>query len=98
MGDVITLRYVTDGARHLVCEPYTLENLHRMASELGLKRCWFHGDHYDIPARRIAEIEARCEKVSSRDIVRLIGTRRVAFAGKSRGGQNATTWLPGFER
>lgn len=39
--------------RHLVCVPYSVENLHAMADALGIKRCWFHADasypHYDIP-------------------------------------------------
>lgn len=66
------LKYVTDGKRHLVCLPYSIDNLHRMASELGIKRAWFHRDHYDVPVRRKDEIEARCAIVSSKDIVRII--------------------------
>lgn len=66
------MRYLTDGKRHLVCDPYSVENLHRMAEDLGIKRCWFHKDHYDIPKRRVAEIEAKCSLVSSKDIVKLI--------------------------
>lgn len=66
------MRYLTDGKRHLICEPYSIENLHKMAETLGIKRCWFHKDHYDIPKRRIAEIEARCEVVSSKEIVRIV--------------------------
>jgi hypothetical protein len=67
------LIYVTDGKRHLICLPYTLPNLHVMADELGIKRCWFHRTHYDIPKRRIDEIENQCLKVTSREIVTLIG-------------------------
>lgn len=66
------LEFLTDGARHLICIPYSIENLHAMAQQLGVKRCWFHKDHYDIPKRRIAEIEARCRIVTSRDIVKTI--------------------------
>lgn len=66
------MRYLTDGKRHLICEPYSIENLHKMAETLGIKRCWFHKDHYDIPKRRIVEIEARCEVVSSKEIVRIV--------------------------
>ncbi len=51
--------------RHLVCIPYNVENLHRMASLLGVKRCWYHASarwpHYDAPKRRIKEIAARCD-------------------------------------
>lgn len=69
------LVYLTDGRRHLICLPYSIANLHRMADDLGIARCWFHQDHYDIPKRRIAEIEAKCRKVSSRDIVRIARPR-----------------------
>ena len=64
--------YVTDGAHHLICLPCSIENLHAMAEALNIKRCWFHSSHYDIPKRRIVEIEAKCGLVSSRDIVSII--------------------------
>ena len=64
--------YVTDGKRHLVCIPYSIENLHVMAADLGIGRHWFHKHHYDIPKRRMAEIEAKCSLVSSKDIVKII--------------------------
>ena len=66
------MKYVTDGKRHLVCIPYSVENLHLMAAALGIKRCWFHKDHYDIPKKRVKEVEALCELVSSRDVVNII--------------------------
>lgn len=66
------MKYLTDGKRHLVCYPYSIENLHKMAEDLEIKRCWFHKDHYDIPKKRIAEIESKCVKVSSKDIVKVI--------------------------
>lgn len=69
------LEYVCDDARHLVCVPYSIENLHRMAMELGIKRCWFHRDHYDIPKRRIDEIKSKCRIVETKEIVRIIGRR-----------------------
>lgn len=56
----------------LVCLPYSLSNLHATARDLGIKQCWFHKNHYDIPKLRIAEIEAKCLIVSSSDIVRII--------------------------
>ena len=48
-----------------------------MAQELGIKRCWYHPGpkaHYDIPKRRIQEIQEdpRVKVVSSREILRLI--------------------------
>lgn len=66
------LRFYTDRKRHLVCKPYSIANLHRMAEILALKRCWFHRDHYDLPKGRIDEITERCTIVSSEDIVRII--------------------------
>lgn len=65
------MQYYCDNARHLVCVPYTLDNLHKMAEELGIKRCWFHKNHYDIPKRRIAEISAKCQIVPSQQILQI---------------------------
>ena len=65
--------YYSDDQRHLVCIPYSVENLHAMAKKLGIARCWFHnspsGPHYDIPKRRIVEIQQRTIIVSSRTIL-----------------------------
>lgn len=66
------LTYYTDRKRHLVCKPYSIDNLHKMVHELGIKRCWFHKDHYDIPKSRIEEIESKCIIVSSKEIVKII--------------------------
>jgi hypothetical protein len=72
------LTYYCDELRHLVCLPFSVANLHRMAADLGLKPCWFHNGgggkypHYDIPKRRIVEIQAKCKVVSGRDILRII--------------------------
>lgn len=64
--------YFTDGKRHLVCVPYSVDNLHEMAADLMIGRHWFHKDHYDIPKRRMAEIEAKCIIVTSKTIVKII--------------------------
>ena len=63
------MQYLADKSRHLVCLPYSIEGLHKMAEELGIKRCWFHKDHYDIPKRRVDEILAKVEVVDSRTIL-----------------------------
>lgn len=64
------MKYLTDGKRHLICVPYTHSNLHKMADDLGIHRCWFHDKekfpHYDIPKRRIEEIESQCTKLNRR--------------------------------
>lgn len=69
-------QYFCDDARHLVCVPYSVEGLHAMAADLGIKRCWFHASasypHYDIPKRRIAEVQARCTVVSARQILAIV--------------------------
>ena len=64
--------YYCDNYRHLVCIPYSKENLHKMAEELDIKKCWFHKDHYDIPKKRIEEIKSKCILVSSKEIKKII--------------------------
>ena len=67
--------YLTDGKRHLVCLPYSEEDLHKMADDLGIGRHWFHRGkypHYDIPKKRIDEIENKCYKVTSKLIIKVI--------------------------
>lgn len=66
------LKYVCDDKRHLICVPYSVDNLHRMAEELGINKCWFHKNHYDIPKQRIDEIEKKCKRVSPKNIVEII--------------------------
>ena len=66
------MEYYCDNKRHLVCEPYSIENLHKMAEDLNIKNCWFHKNHYDIPARRIEEITEKCILVTPKDIVNII--------------------------
>lgn len=68
----INLTYYCDDHRHLVCVPYSKENLHLMAENLGIKKCWFHKTHYDIPKKRIDEIKKMCIIVSSKDVVNII--------------------------
>lgn len=68
------MKFFCDDSRHLVCVPYSIENLHAMAAELGIKRCWFHNSahpHYDIPKRRIAEIQAKCKVIVTRGILEI---------------------------
>jgi hypothetical protein len=66
------MEFVCDKKRHLICVPYSIENLHKMADSLGIKRCWFHKNHYDIPKKRIDEITNKCKVVSSKEIVKII--------------------------
>lgn len=67
--------YLCDDKRHLVCTPYSIKNLHQMAEDLNIKRCWYHSGrhpHYDIPKKRIAEITAKCQIVESSEILQTI--------------------------
>lgn len=68
--------FLTDGARHLVCLPYSVANLHVMAERLNIKRCWFHASggkaHYDIPKKRIKEIEAECLRITPRQLLQIV--------------------------
>ena len=64
--------FLTDGKRHLICVPYSKENLHTAAKQLNIKKCWYHRDHYDIPKKRIQEIESKCVRVTTKTIVEII--------------------------
>ena len=71
------MQYLCDTKRHLICVPYSLDNLHKMAKELNIGRHWFHSSksglyHYDIPKSRIAEISQKFTIVSSAEIVKII--------------------------
>ena len=47
------------------------EELHVFAERLGLKREWFQGDHYDVPADyRERAIELGAEPIDARELVR----------------------------
>lgn len=72
------MKYYCDNKRHLVCEPFSIENLHKMAEDLKIGNHFFEYSnngrlpHYDIPAHRIDEITAKCELVSRFEIVKII--------------------------
>ena len=66
------IEYFCDTNRHIVCKPYSKENLHKMVENLNIKKCWFHKDHYDMPKRRIEEITDKCILIDSKEIIKLI--------------------------
>lgn len=66
------MEYLTDGKRHLICKPYSKENLHKMAEELKIKKAWFHKNHYDIPFSRQTEIEEKCRIISTKEMIGII--------------------------
>lgn len=66
--------YFADNARHLICFPYTKENLHSMAVNLGIKRHWFHASphaHYDIPKKMIEEVHSKVTMVTQSELLRI---------------------------
>jgi hypothetical protein len=55
---------------HLVSD-HSYEELHAFAAQLGLRREWFQGDHYDVPsASRVEAIALGAHPVSGRELVR----------------------------
>lgn len=71
----VDLKYYSDDSRHLICVPYTRENLMVMMKDLNINPCWLHRStflHVDIPKRRIAEIQARTTVISGRELVTMI--------------------------
>lgn len=67
--------FICDNNRHLICEPYSVENLHKMAKKLNIKECWFHNSkypHYDIPKKRIVEIRKYCKIITSPELLTII--------------------------
>jgi hypothetical protein len=69
------LFYFTDIQRHLVCLPYSKENLHKMAADLGIKLCWFHKDHYDVPKKLLVQVRDKSIFVSPKIILEIIKGR-----------------------
>jgi len=81
--DALGLQVFVDSKRHLVCTPYTVANLHKMAKVLGIKRCWFHKTHYDVPQIQFRVWQAFKANgtgifatwVTQREIVKIIRTK-----------------------
>jgi len=79
MNKIQNIKYYCDNKRHLVCVPYSIDNLHLMAEDLKIGKHFYHErskrsihPHYDIPARRIKEITDKCIIVSSKEILTII--------------------------
>lgn len=72
--DGVTLYPIRDDYRHLVCLPYSIDNLHELARCLNIGRHFYHAGrhpHYDIPVRRREALEELLPRVSSTDLVRI---------------------------
>jgi hypothetical protein len=72
------MEFFCDNKRHLICIPYSVENLHIMAQQLSIDKCFFHKQgknyhpHYDIPLKRRKEIESQCTKISRSELLKII--------------------------
>ena len=84
-------RWRGDVWAHLVSD-ISYEELHTFAQRLGLRRAWFQGDHYDIPAHvRDRAITLGAVPVTSRELVtrlRAAGLRRPPRPRHPRGIQS----------
>jgi len=84
------LEYLTDGKRHLICRPYSVSNLHKMAKELNINKCHFElskngrKPHYDIPKLRKQEIELKCTFIKSKEIIKIINSSGYENKSKTR--------------
>lgn len=71
----VNLEFISDDKRHLICVPYSIDNLHRMAQRLNIARCWFHSGrfpHYDIPKKRVEEIRNKTSVIQSKELLMII--------------------------
>jgi hypothetical protein len=77
---------------HLVSDA-SVDELHTFADELGLRRIWFQGDHYDVPAEvRTHAIALGAVPVSSSELVRRL--RAAGLRQRSRVEQLPDEGLP----
>lgn len=63
---------------HMIAD--TTDELHALASRIGLKRAWFQGDHYDLtPGRRAAALAAGALALERRPFVeKLLAFRKAS--------------------
>lgn len=63
----------TDGVHLITDDQASYDELHAFAVKIGLKRCWFQRDHYDLTTRAKASAAAAAGAVliSLRDVGRL---------------------------
>lgn len=70
------LTFYCDTKKHLICVPYSIDNLHLMATILGIHKNWFHYSngraHYDIPKQRIKEIQSKAVIIKSTELLSII--------------------------
>lgn len=74
------MQYFYDTMRHLVCVPYSIDNLHVMAKDLGIGKHWFDPSpypHYDIPKRMMEAINRRAKQVRPREVLAIVKNKQL---------------------
>lgn len=61
------IQLARDSKWRIVCSPYSVENLHKAAAEIGLARGYFHKTHYDVPAEFRGLVTARATLIPEAD-------------------------------
>lgn len=72
------LIYITDGVGNVICLPYSVENLHKMADDLGIAKRWYRNGHYNVPKEIADGLEEKCDKVTTTTLFRTV---RNVYAG-----------------
>lgn len=72
------LIYITDGVGNVICLPYSVENLHKMADDLGIAKRWYRDGHYKVPKEIADDLEEKCDKVTTTTLFRTV---RNVYAG-----------------
>jgi hypothetical protein len=72
---------------HLISDT-SYDELHRFASELGLSRRAFQGDHYDVPTEyRLRAIEMGASAVDSRELLLRLRAAGLRLSPRARRGE-----------
>lgn len=66
------LLFLSDGRRNLICVPYSIENMKKMADELGIKKTWLKKDRFVIPEDYFEVVETKCNIVSTQTLFRTL--------------------------
>lgn len=83
------LTYYCDNAFRIVCRPYTIHNLHKMAEELDMPMHRFHTtvnisqpySFYTMPMERQKEIMKKCTVVTMKELF-LITQKKSIYDGR----------------
>lgn len=60
---------------HMIAD--TDEELHAMATSIGVARCWYQGDHYDIAlSKRSLAVGYGAKEITIRELSKIVKERR----------------------